>query len=353
MSNTNDVKSLENLKYVIIGAGGTGGVIGADMAKAGKDVTLIARGRHLEAIKGSGLKTERLWDGSEETVDINAASMEEYAASMEKYAVSVDEQAAPNSNAAQAAGKADGKILGKADVIFVCVKSYSVEETIPFIKQISHEDTIVIPVLNVYGTGGRMQEALPGLTVTDGCIYVSANIKEPGVILRHGKICRVLFGERELSAEDSAFNRAAEKIGKDLRDSGIDVIVSKNIRKDALQKFSYVSPAGAAGLYFDAAAGDFQKASPQRDMFRAMVGEIVRLAGAMGITYEEDLAEVNLKILESLSPEATTSMQRDVKAGKESEADGLVFEVVRLAEAYGVDVPCYKKAAEKIKRMLV
>lgn len=303
-------------KYVIIGAGGTGGIIGAYMAKAGKDVTLIARGRHLEAIKKSGLKIERLQKKTTETIEVKASSMEEYD--------------------------------GKADVIFVCVKSYSVDEAIPFIKRVSHEKTAVIPILNVYGTGGRMQKELPGLLVTDGCIYVSANIKEPGVILQHGEICRILFGERDGRSE----NKLLEEIEKDLNESSIEAVLSENIKKDALQKFSYVSPMGAAGLYFGAVAEDFQKEGPQREMFKDMVREIVSIAEAMGINYEEDLTEVNLKILESLAPEATTSMQRDINEGKNSEADGLIFEVVRLAEEYGVDVPCYKKAAEKVRELI-
>lgn len=85
----------------------------------------------------------------------------------------------------------------KADVILVCVKKYSLDSCIPFIQNISHKNTIVVPVLNVYGTGAYLQEKLPELLVTDGCIYVSANIKQPGVLLQHGEILRVFFGVRE------------------------------------------------------------------------------------------------------------------------------------------------------------
>ena len=71
----------------------------------------------------------------------------------------------------------------------------------------------------------------------------------------------------------------------------------------------------------------------------------------MGITFEEDLVERNLKILSNLPEEATTSMQRDVMEGKQSEIDGLVYEVVRMAKKYGAEVPAYKRAAEKFKSM--
>ena len=76
--------------------------------------------------------------------------------------------------------------------------------------------------------------------------------------------------------------------------------------------------------------------------------EIDELAQAMEIHFEEDIVKRNLNILDSLAPTATTSLQRDVMAGRASEMDGLIFEVVRLADKYGVDVPLYKKVAAKL-----
>lgn len=78
-----------------------------------------------------------------------------------------------------------------------------------------------------------------------------------------------------------------------------------------------------------------------------MIKEIAALAEAMGVPFQKDMAEVNLKILSNLAPEATTSMQRDIMAGKQSEIDGLVYEVVRMGEEYHVPVPAYEKVAEK------
>ena len=78
-------------------------------------------------------------------------------------------------------------------------------------------------------------------------------------------------------------------------------------------------------------------------MFKALITEIVALSHAMGIEFQEDLVERNLKIVEPLAPEATTSMQRDVYAGKKSEIDGLVYEIVRLGKEYGVHFRNTKK----------
>ena len=315
------------MKYAIIGAGGTGGILGFYMTKADRDVTLIARGRHLAAMQEKGLAVEKMWDGTTEIIPVKAMDMEHY-----------DEQ---------------------PDVVLVCVKGYSLEDTIPFIQRVAKPSTIVIPVLNIYGTGAKMQEQLPKLLVTDGCIYVSANIKEPGVLIQHGRILRVVYGVRNMSTQKVNIKRAHEEmldalknIKKDFDDSGIDGVLSENIQRDALEKFSYVSPIGAAGLYYHATAADFQREGKQREAFKTMIREIAALAEAMGVPFERDMVEVNLKILSSLAPEATTSMQRDVMEGKDSEIDGLVYEVVRMGEKYHVPVPMYAKVAEKLRENL-
>ncbi len=151
------------MKYVIIGAGGTGGILGFYMTKAGKDVTLIARNAHLAAMKEQGLTVRHLWDGTTETVPVKAENMETY----ESMIASAGEAAKP-------------------DVILVCVKGYSLDNTVPFVQKIAKKSTIVIPILNIYGTGSRLQKKLPELLVTDGCIYVSANIEGPGALVQHG-----------------------------------------------------------------------------------------------------------------------------------------------------------------------
>ena len=312
------------MKYAIIGAGGTGGILGFYMTKAGRDVTLIARGRHLAAMQEKGLVVFFKGAATTEIIPVKAMDMEHY-----------DEQ---------------------PDVVLVCVKGYSLEDTIPFIQRVAKPSTIVIPVLNIYGTGVKMQEQLPKLLVTDGCIYVSANIKEPGVLIQHGRILRVVYGVRNMSTQKVNIKRAQEEIldalkniKKDFDDSGIDGVLSENIQRDALEKFSYVSPIGAAGLYYHATAADFQREGKQREAFKTMIREIAALAEAMGVPFERDMVEVNLKILSSLAPEPTTSMQRDVMEGKDSEIDGLVYEVVRMGERYHVPVPMYAKVAEKLR----
>ncbi|MGI5912770.1 MAG: ketopantoate reductase family protein [Syntrophomonadaceae bacterium] len=300
------------MKYLIIGAGGTGGSIGAFMTKAGKDVTLIARGKHLEAMQTNGLKMETTLKGNYIISPIKACDMEHY--------------------------------KEQPDVIFQCVKGYSLPETIPFIKKVAHKDTIVIPILNIYGTGRKMQERLPNLYVTDGCIYIAAEIKEPGIILQKGNIFRIVYGPRK----NQKYNPVLEQVAIDLKDSNIKAIVSDNIERDALQKFAYISPMAACGAYYDIDAKAAQQEGEARDTFIALTREILALAKAMGIHFSTDIVEANLKILDNLLPTASTSMQRDLKQGKDSEIDGLIFEVMRLGRRYNVPVPTYEMIIQKL-----
>lgn len=301
------------MKYLVIGAGGTGGSIGAYMTEAGKDVTLIARGAHLKKMQEEGLKMETTKKGNYTVKPIKATDMEQY-----------DEQ---------------------PDVIFVCVKGYSLEETIPFIKRVAKDSTIVIPILNIYGTGGRMQERLPELLVTDGCIYIAAEIKEPGTIWQNGDIFRVVYGTRK----KEELRPELFEVAKDLKESGIDGVLSENIQRDALQKFAYVSPMAACGLYYHVSAGEVQKTGEPRDTFVKLMKEVDALAVAMDVPFLADIVTTNLQILDSLNPTASTSMQRDIYAGKPSEIDGLIYEVVRMGKKYNVSTPTYEMVEKKAR----
>lgn len=305
------------MKYVVIGAGGTGGAIGGFLAKAGKDVTLIARGAHLQKMLEDGLHFETV-DG-EFTVPVRACTMDDY--------------------------------QGTPDIIFVCVKGYSLDETIPFIERIAGPDTIVIPILNIYGTGGKLQEKLPAIPVTDGCIYIAAEIKEPGTILMSGKIFRVVYGLRKGTSDEIRWKviPALKAVRDDLAEAGITPLFSENIERDALQKFSFVSPMAAIGAAYDLPAGAVQVPGELQDTFVAMVQEIKALSDALDASLPEDIVEINMNIMQGLVPTATASMHRDIRAGKQSELDGLVFEVVRMGTKYDVPVPTYERIAEKLR----
>lgn len=302
----------EQLKYLIVGAGGTGSSIGMALLKAGKDVTFIARGAHLEAMLENGLQIQT----PQETFlfhPVQACTMEDY--------------------------------QGTPDVIFVCVKGYSIEETLSFIQKIADKDTVVIPILNIYGTGERMQKDLPGILVTDGCIYVAAHVAKPGHVVLSGNILRVVYGVRE--AEE--YRPVLETIRDDLKSGGATVVLSDDIRRDAMMKYSYISAQNACGVYYDVTAGEIQKPGECRECFAGLNAEIKILAKAMGIHLTEDPVKKNLAIIDALAPEMMTSMQRDLKAGKRTEIDGLVYNVERLAKQYGASLPMYERICRELR----
>ena len=298
------------MKYLVYGAGGTGGCLAAYLAMGGKDVSLIARGAHRDAIEKNGLILET----GHGTFAVPVPAWEQ-----EKY----DQ---------------------RPDVIFVCVKGYSLESTYPTLQRLCGPETIVIPILNVVGTGGAMQPRLPQSLVTDGCVYIAAEIKAPGVIHMSGDIFRVVFGPRT----PLEYRPALEQVARDLKESGVEAVLSSNIQRDAWMKFSVVSPMAACGIFHNVKVEAMQHPGPIRDDFAAFVNEIGALAAAMGFSLGDDLAQRNLAIQDALDPDASTSLKRDLDAGKPSEVDGLIFQVVRLGRQYGVPTPRYEAVAAKL-----
>lgn len=307
------------MKYLVIGAGGTGGCIGGYMSKASKDVTLIARGKHLSEMNANGLSFET--PEGNYSVKVKACTMEDYAET--------------------------------PDVIFVCVKGYSIDDICPFIAKVSSENTVVIPILNIYGTGRKLQERLTSEYgfkghATDGCIYIASQIKSPGVMQMNGMIFKVVYGFRK-DTDKSVIDKylpVLEEVKKDLADAGITPILSEQIEKDALQKFSFVSPMAAAGAHYNLFAKSFHEPGMYRDMFIKLINEVKALSVAMDVALPDDIVETNLKILDGLAPGSTTSMHRDILDGKDSEYDGLVLEVIRLGKQYGVETPGYEEMSK-------
>ena len=303
------------MKYLIVGTGGTGGCIGGFLAKSGKDVSFIARGSHLEAIRENGLQLISSRIGNFTLKNVKAYAMEEYE--------------------------------GCPYVVFVCVKYYSIDETCDFLSRVVRKDTLVIPVLNVFGTGRVMQERL-NCPVMDGCIYIYSMITAPGEVSQPTKIFKVYYGYRK--GQIHSAKEVARKVHSDLTEAGIDAYFTQEIEKEALTKFSFVSPMGAAGLYYNAVGGDFKAEGVKRDTFIALVNEVKNLAEAMGIALTKDIVEKNLKIMDAMTDDSTTSMQRDVERHRDSEIDGLVHRVVRLAKEYGAQVPIYEKISMGAKQ---
>lgn len=308
-----------NLRYLIAGTGGVGGNIAGFLALAGKDVTCIARGEHLAAMREHGLRLHSDLKG-EHALKIPAYTAEEYTSLSEKSA------------------------RYKADVIFVCVKGYSVDSITELIKRAAHKNTVVIPILNVYGTGPRIQRLVPGVTVLDGCIYIVGFVSGKGEITQMGKIFRLVYGAHK----DTIVSRETlEAIQQDLQESGIKAEISPDINRDTFVKWSFISAMAVTGAYYDVPMGEVQKPGKVRDTFIGLSQESAALGRKLGIEFKEGIVEYNLKVIDKLAPESTASMQKDMARGHQSEVQGLLFDMIAAAQEQGVDIPTYKMVAEK------
>lgn len=307
-------KKADTNTYLIVGTGGVGGSIAAFLALAGKDVTCIARGHHLEAIQQKGLHLISTIKG-EHLLHPKACTTEEYD--------------------------------GKADVIFVCVKGYSLDSVKDVIARASTPHTIVIPILNVYGTGLRLGQMLPGINVIDGCIYIVGYVSGKGEITQMGNIFRLVCGARPAQHIDAG---RLEAIADDLRGCGIKVDVSDDIDRDTFIKWSFISAMACTGAYYDAPMGEIQHEGAPRATFSELSRESAEIGKKLGISFPEDTVTYNLKVLDKLTPDTTASMQKDIASGHESEIQGILFDMIALAEKYGVDVPEYRKVAQKFRK---
>lgn len=309
------------LKYLIAGTGGVGGSIAAFLALAGKDVTCIARGEHLAAIRENGLQLHSDLKG-EYALRVPAYTAEEYTALV---STSADY---------------------KADVIFVCVKGYSVDSITELIKSAAHEHTVVIPILNVYGTGPRIQRLVPGVTVLDGCIYIAGFVSGRGEITQMGKIFRLVYGAHRSTIVS---RETLEAVQRDLQESGIKADISDDIDRDTFVKWSFISAMAVTGAYYDVPMGEVQKPGEVRNTFIGLSQESAALGRKLGIAFKEDIVEYNLKVIDKLAPESTASMQKDMAKGHQSEVQGLLFDMITAAEEQGIEVPTYRMVAEKFK----
>ena len=226
------------------------------------------------------------------------------------------------------------------------MKGYSVDSITDLIRRAAKPDTVVIPILNVYGTGPRIQRLVPGVTVLDGCIYIVGFVSGKGEITQMGKIFRLVYGAHK-GTDVSRDTLLAVK--RDLEESGIKADLSDDINRDTFIKWSFISAMAVTGAYYDVPMGEVQKPGEIRDTFIGLSRESNELGRRLGIDLPTDLVEYNLKVIDKLDPHSTASMQKDLARGHESEVQGLLFDLIDAAETHGVNIPTYRRVAEKFK----
>ena len=246
------------MKYLVVGTGGVGGSIAGFLALAGKDVTCIARGKHLDAMKRNGLHLKSDLKG-EHFLPVKACTSETFE--------------------------------GKADVIFVCVKGYSIDSIKEVLERASTPDTLVIPILNVYGTGPRIGRLVPSVHVLDGCIYIVGFVSGEGEITQMGSIFRLVFGARP---EQGIAHERLNRIAEELQACGIKAEVSDDINRDTFIKWAFISAMACTGAYHDVPMGEVQHEGEVRDTFIGLSRESAEIGRRSGVVYHEDPVAYNL-----------------------------------------------------------
>lgn len=320
------------MKYLVVGTGGVGGSIAGFLAQAGRDVTCIARGAHLEAIRRDGLVLESDIKQQTTASKMKAFTAEEYVAMLGASAMTESERDAM-----------------RPDVIIVSVKGYSLDSIAGVVQAAARRDTLVIPILNVYGTGPRLSRLVHDVTVLDGCIYIVGFVTGAGRIRQMGNVFNLVFGARP---EQGIAPEVMDAVADDLRATGIHVRVSDDINRDTFVKWGFISAMACTGAFHDCPMGPLQHEGEERATFVGLCRESQAIGEAMGIPMPADYVEHNLKVIDHLAPESTASMQKDLARQHESEIEGQLFEMERLGRRLGVEMPVYERVCAKFRDMI-
>lgn len=302
------------MKIAIMGMGGIGGFMGGMLAKGGNDVSFIARGKHLEAIKNNGL--------------------------------TVNSDLAGSFNVRPTLATENAADIGIVDAVILAVKGYSLEQAAKQISPIVGEKTLILPLLNSVGIGDKIIAALGAGQVLDGLIYLVSMIEAPGVIAQKGKLCSVIMGQSKNRPIDI---EGMNRLNEILNAAGIATKISDDIDAEVWTKFCFICSYGCTGSFYDATAGEIKSNPEYKATARAMCNEIFLLARAQGINVADDLVESCMTKIENLADDGTSSLHRDVRSNMpNTEADAFCGEVVRLGKKFMIETPACKMAADKL-----
>lgn len=288
------------MKITIIGTGGVGGYFGGRLAKAGNDVTFIARGEHLIAIQTNGLIVKsHLGDFT-----IKPANVTDKIES-----------------------------VANADLVIVCTKAWQVKEIAQQIAPLLGKETMVLPLQNGVLAADELAEFIPTENIMGGLCRIFSMIESPGVINHWGVDPTIVFGE--LNNEQTE----CTAILKDtFTKAGITNINSPDIHADLWKKLLLIG-SGALLAVTRTNYGELRSQPETKALLHDLKTEIFNVAIAAGIKLPENLVEKTMKAVDTFPPESTCSLTRDVWEGKPSEIEYQNGTIVRLGEKYGIPTP--------------
>ena len=291
------------MRIAVVGAGGVGGGFGAALAKAGADVTFIARGAHLAAMKSQGLKIQ---GGRGETH-------------------LVPTQATDN--------PAD---VGIVDIVLFCVKLWDVESAGQHIKPMVGPNTAVIPLQNGIDAAERLTPILGSNAVMGGVAQISASITAPGVIQQVGTFMRMIFGE----LDGKRTKRGEDFLALCLK-AGFDATLSEQILTDLWMKFILLATNASITAATRQPIGKLRDDPDIRPMFMAAYQETIDVGRAKGIALPANALDKVVEFNAHAPPTMKASMALDLDRGNRLELPWLGGKVVQLGRELGVPTPTH------------
>lgn len=299
-----------SMNIVVMGAGGIGGYFGAKLAESGHNVGFVARGRHLAAIRKSGLRV------LSEAGDIHLASP----------LVSDDP--------AEIAGQ-----MGPIDVVLFMVKTYDTRSAAEQCRPLISDDTAVITFQNGVESVETLKDVLGEGHVLGGVANISAIIEEPGVIRHFNELQILRFGELDdhASARSDRFLKACEA-------AGIDATILQNTLTGLWTKFIFLASTSAANCLTRLDMGGIRQEGPLRRLTTDLVTEAVAVARAKGIALPSDQVQQTMGLIDTLPATMKTSMLVALERGDRLEADWLSGHIARLGDELEVPTPTHRAA---------
>jgi 2-dehydropantoate 2-reductase len=299
------------MRIAVVGAGGVGGAFGAALARAGADVTFIARGAHLAAMKSAGLKVVSP-RGDTHLVPTRATD--------------------------------DPASIGKVDIALFCVKLWDVESAGEKIKPLLGPDTAVIPLQNGIDAHERLLPILGNNAVMGGVAQMSASITAPGVITQVGTFMRMVFGE----LDGSRSQRGEDFLALCLK-AGFDASLSQQILTELWMKLILLAANSGMTALARQPIGPLRDDPDIRPIFEAAWREVIDVGRARGVALPADARDQIAQITAHLPPAMKASMALDLDRGNRLELPWLGGKVAELGRQLGIPTPTHSMIYAMLK----
>ena len=298
------------LKVAVMGAGAVGCYYGGMLARAGHDVTLIARPVHVAAVAQNGLRLQT---------------------------AAFDEQV-------RVAASLDASAVQGASLVLFCVKSLDTESAGAQIAPYLAPDTLVLCLQNGVDNADRLRSVLPQHAVAAAVVYVATEMAGAGHVRHHGR------GELVMEPSSAAAGLRSEAVAQALTAAGMPTQLSGNVRGELWAKLIINCAFNAVSAITQLPYGKTVVGAGVPDVMRDVVAECLAVAKAEGVHVEGDVDAAIRKIFETM-PNQFSSTAQDLARGKRSEIDFLNGLVVRRGDALGIATPANRVLWALVKLM--